>query len=76
MFILKFYNNNPNFKLKTGINMTTIEQCQKCEHHHKFEHGAIYCGYNTNIISIATAFNEVYKANVILACPKEQAAKR
>jgi hypothetical protein len=50
----------------------TLDQCKKCEYIKRFENGAVHCGYDQNIVSMATVFNPKQNQYILLSCPKER----
>jgi hypothetical protein len=50
----------------------TVEECIKCKYNRRYENGAVYCGYEKNIVSMVTVYNLKVKGYVILSCPKKK----
>jgi hypothetical protein len=50
----------------------TLEECKTCEHNERFENGAVYCGFEQNIVSMVSVFNPKLNAYIMLSCPKER----
>lgn len=50
----------------------TIDECKKCNYHRNFVNGAVHCGFENNIVSMATVLNPKLNEYVLLSCPKER----
>lgn len=53
----------------------TIDECKKCDSHRSLVNGAVHCGYENNIVSMATVFSPKMKVYILLSCPKERGKK-
>gem|GEM_PF-3184354 len=49
-----------------------IENCVKCSFNRRYESGSVFCGYDSNIVSMAAVFDEKKKCYVVLSCPRER----
>ncbi len=50
----------------------TLEDCKKCDYHRHYESGAVQCGYDSNLVVMATVFSPAPSCNILLSCPKER----
>ncbi len=53
----------------------TIDECKKCNYHRNYVNGAVHCGFDKNIVSMAAVLNPKLKEYVLLSCPKEKIKK-
>ena len=49
----------------------TVDECKKCTYFRNYENGAVLCGYEHNLVSMAIVFNQKTNEHILLACPIE-----
>ncbi len=54
----------------------TIDDCKKCDYYRNYVNGAVHCGYDKNIVSMATVLNPKLNKYILLSCPKERNKKQ
>jgi len=53
----------------------TLDECRKCDFHNNYVNGTVHCGFENNIVSMATVLNPKLDVYVLLSCPKERNKK-
>ena len=55
--------------------MMIVDECKTCKYHRNFENGAVHCGFDANIVCMATVYNPKLKQYILLNCPIDKGQK-